>query len=154
MKRLIAVFLMLLTVVSLCACGSDSNDTSADSKAESKENVSVETTEAESEAESAEQSEAESSESVGDGYTVTVVDSDNNPVANAIVQMCKLGDDGSCTPGTPTDAEGKTTFNLPDDSYKVSFIVMPAGYTYIGEEQEFYFEAGSSELIITLAKAE
>ncbi len=144
MKKFIAVFLVLFMVASLCACGSDTNDTSADSKEESAESISTETSE----------SDELTSETVSSGYTVTVVDSENKPISNAILQLCKLGDDGNCTPGNPTDAEGKVAFDLPEDEYKVSFVVMPAGYTYSGEEQEFYFEEGSKELTITLAKAD
>ncbi len=144
MKKFIAVFLMLFMIASLCACGNDGNDTSADSKTESADSLSTETS----------KSDALSSEEVSGGYTVTVVDGENKPVANAILQLCKLGDDGNCTPGNPTDAEGKVEFNLPEDEYKVSFVVMPAGYTYSDEAQEFYFEEGKTELTITLAKAD
>ncbi len=146
MKKIVAVFLMLFMLVSLCACGNDTADTSTDSAASSADAVSTENSSVESD--------TAASEEVSGGYVVTVVDSDNNPIPNAILQLCKLGDDGSCTPGSPSDAEGKVTFSLPEDSYKVSFIVMPTGYTYAGEEQEFYFEEGAKELTITLAKAD
>ncbi len=147
MKKIVAAFLMMFMIVGLCACGTDTNDTTSDTDKGSAESVSVdETTEAESN--------ALTSETTNVSYVVTVVDSDNNPIPNAILQMCKLGDDGSCTPGNPSDAEGKVVFSLPEDDYKVSFIVVPTGYTYVGEEKEFYFEEGSTELTITLAKAD
>ena len=48
-----------------------------------------------------------------------------------------------------------TYFNLPEDTYKVSFLALPAGFTYMDEAvQEFYFENGSTDLTITLKAAE
>ena len=86
-------------------------------------------------------------EPVDDGkvtYTVKVVDEGGNPVAQAAVQLCK----DSCLPGM-TNAEGVATFRVLEDAgYKVSFMVMPAGYE--AEETEFYFEDGSYEMTITL----
>ena len=40
------------------------------------------------------------------------------------------------------------------DTYKVSFLALPAGYTYVDDVQEFYFENGSMEMTITLKAAE
>lgn len=86
-------------------------------------------------------------EPVDDGkvtYTVKVVDEGGNPVAQAAVQLCK----DSCLPGM-TNAEGVATFRVLEDAgYKVSFMVMPAGYE--AEETEFYFADGSYEMTIIL----
>jgi len=78
-------------------------------------------------------------------YTVTVVDEAGNPIAGALVQLCNE----SCFPSATGD-DGVAKFALDEANYKVSFLTLPAGYTYSGEEQEFYFEAGSVELTITL----
>ncbi len=136
MKRIIALLLLLCLALGLCACTSV------------QEQPTTEPTTAPTAAPTTEPTEPEPN------YFITVQDTDNNPLAGAIVQMCKLGDDGSCTPATtPTDAEGKVSFALEEHDYKVSFIVLPAGYTYTDDVQEFYFEEGSNELVIYLKKA-
>lgn len=66
-----------------------------------------------------------------------------------MVQLCK----DACVPAL-TDANGVAKFNLPEDDYKVSFTMMPAGYTYVDDVQEFHFEAGSTEMTITIKTAE
>lgn len=87
---------------------------------------------------------------LGDGkvtYTVTVVDTNGNPISGAMVQICK----DTCIP-TSTNEQGVATWSQPEDDYKVSFLMVPAGYT--ADAAEFYFEAGSYELTITLTPAE
>ena len=79
-------------------------------------------------------------------YTVKVVDTDGNPMANVAVQICKE----TCLPGMTND-EGVAVFNVVEDDYKVSFMTVPAGFE--AEAEEFYFEAGSYELTITLKAA-
>ena len=81
-------------------------------------------------------------------YTVNVVDEAGNPIAGAMVQLCK----DTCFPGV-TDANGVAKFTLAEDEYKVSFLALPAGYTYVDDTQEFYFADGSMELTITLKAA-
>ncbi len=140
MKKCIAALLLLCLLLGLCACG---------------ENTSADTTPSETqtptEGETGPSQEASEAEP---NYFITVVDTDGEPVSGAIVQMCKLGDDGSCTPATvPTDAQGKVSFTLPEDSYKVSFIVLPGAYTYVDEAKDFYFAEGARELTITVKKA-
>lgn len=137
MKKLIAIVLMLTMALSLAACGGNS---AAETEAPETE-APVVTTEApvvETEAPVEEE----------DAYIVTVVDEAGNPIAGAMVQMCK----DTCFPGV-TGADGVAKFVLAEDEYKVSFLALPAGYTYVDDAQEFYFEDGSMELTITL-KAE
>lgn len=81
-------------------------------------------------------------------YRVTVVDQDGNPISGAMVQLCL----DTCLPGA-TNASGVAEFKVTEADYKVSLMMMPAGYTYATEEQEFHFAEGSTELTITL-KAE
>lgn len=85
---------------------------------------------------------------VASGYTVKVVDENGNPIAGAMVQLCKE----NCYPNV-TDANGEAFFELAEDTYKVSFLMLPTGYTYSTEEQEFYFADGASELTIVLKAA-
>ena len=80
-------------------------------------------------------------------YVVTVVDQDNAPVAGAWVQLCLE----SCVPAM-TDENGVANFFLAEDDYKVSFTVMPPGYEYAGEDQEWYFADGENTMTITLQK--
>ena len=128
MKNILALVLVLCMALSLVACGgsADAPETSAATT-----EATTETTEA-------------TQDNVQSGYKVTVVDENGNPIANAMVQICK----DSCLPGM-TNAEGVATFNVAqEDGYKVSFMTMPAGYE--AEAEEFYFEAGATEITITL----
>ena len=124
-KRFLIFTLAVCMLFCLCACGganADPEDTSA-----------AETTEG-------------TVEPVDDGkvtYTVKVTDEGGNAIAGAAVQLCK----DSCLPGM-TNAEGVAIFKIVEDTYKVSFMTMPAGYE--AEEEEFYFDDGSYELTITL----
>ncbi len=137
MKYLICIILLICLTLGLVACASQGDPTGS-----TQGSIPSQTTEAS----------GEPTEAPKPGYVVTVVDTDGNPVAGAMIQMCKLGGDGTCTPGL-TNEQGKASFNLPQDSYKVSFIVMPSAYTYADDAQEFYFDGDSMELTITVKKA-
>ena len=78
-------------------------------------------------------------------YTVTVLDDHGAPIAGAMLQLCK----DVCVLGT-TDAEGVAKFPVPEDNYKVAFVMLPAGYDYADKNETFYFEDGSKVLTITL----
>lgn len=124
-KRFLILALTVCLLLGLCACG----ETAADPKGTSTAETTGETT-----------------EPIDDGkvtYTVRVVDEAGDPVANAAVQLCK----DSCLPGM-TDADGVATFRVVEDTYKVSFMTMPAGFE--ADAEEFYFDDGSYELTITL----
>ena len=126
MKCFAILALVLCVALSLCACGTaeDAPETTAATAA-----ATEETTEA-----------------TEDGkvtYTVKVLDESGNPVAGAGVQLCKE----TCLPGL-TNADGVAQFNVVEDEYKVSFMVMPEGYQ--ADAEEFYFDNGSFELTITL----
>lgn len=139
-KKLLAVLLALCMVCSLCACGGTIEEPEATPETSPA---------APSPQETAEPTPKPGEDDTGlTVYTITVVDDSGTPVSGAMVQMCK----DTCLPGPATDAEGKTCFNLLEDEYKVSFIVVPAGYNYIDEVTEFYFEDGATELTITLKK--
>lgn len=133
MKTIISVMLLLCLILGLCACGQSSTETTT-TEPTTTETVAEDTTE-------------ESTEDDGmAAYTVTVTDEGGNPIAGAMVQICK--DD--CFPGV-TDAEGVATFTRPEtEGYKISFISLPEGYEYTGEETDFYYEGDAKELTITL----
>ncbi|MBQ8683611.1 MAG: Ig-like domain-containing protein [Clostridia bacterium] len=82
-------------------------------------------------------------------YTVTVKDEAGNPIADANVQICS----DMCVPAK-TDANGVATWKQEEDEYKVSFLTLPAGYTYVDEGiTNFYFKDDETEMTITLKKA-
>lgn len=138
MKKLFALILALCMVLCLGACGGENGGETTEGK---------ETTTAPETSEATEETTAP----VEDGktlYTVTVVDQDGNPVAGAMVQLCL----DACCPGI-TDENGVAEYSLEAGDYKVSFLSLPAGYTYSTEEQDFHFEDGSTEITLTL-KAE
>lgn len=131
MKKFSLLALVLCLVLSLCACGGS-------------EAPATEAPATEAPAVEAPATEAAIPEGMAQ-YTITVVDEGGNPIAGAMVQMCK----DSCIPGA-TDANGVATFTMAEDDYKVSFLTMPAGFELVDETSEFYFEAGSTEMTITL----
>lgn len=131
-KRLLAAVLAMCLTVGLCACASGGeNNTTTEAST---------TTQANTVATTLETTEADES-----GYKVTVVDEGGNPIAGAMVQLCL----DTCYPAA-TDESGVAKFAVEEADYKVSFLVLPEGYTYTTEAQEFYFEDDSTELTITL----
>lgn len=138
MKKMLCLILALMLTLSLCACGSTEAP-----KAEAE----VETVALPTETPTV----AAETEPADDGkvtYTIHVQDENGAPLAGVMVQICK----DACLPGM-TDAEGNAVFNVAEDSYKASFLTLPAGYTYATEETEFYFENGSTEITLTLKAA-
>ena len=133
MKRMICMMMALL-MLSLAACGGESApETQAPAEPTAAPTAAVEDAPAD------------------DGkvtYTVHVQDESGAALSGVMVQICK----DACLPGM-TDAEGNATFTVAEDDYKVSFLTLPAGYTYTTEETEFYFESGATEITLTL-KAE
>lgn len=139
MKTFLKVLCMVLVatmLLSLCACGDDAENTKPSSEPTTQTATpTVPTT--------------EDTVPVASGYKVTVVDEAGNPIVGALVQLCK---DTTCVPGV-TDTNGVAVYNLGEDSYKVSFLKLPEGYTYTTEETDFYFADGSKELTIVLKAA-
>lgn len=138
-RFLMVVSLVLCLLMCLCACT----------------NAPDETTEATNSEPSTAQTTAptdEITEPTDDGkvtYTVTLVDTEGNPFANTMVQLCLE----SCFPSV-TDENGVATFNLPEADYYASVSVMPEGYAYDSDAEKFYFENGSFDVTITLKTAE
>lgn len=135
MKKSIALLILLCLILGLCACGQGVENENNTTAPDATQAPGVETpTEAPVEEGKA-------------TYTVKVEDEAGNPIAGAMVQICA----DSCFPGV-TDAQGVATFANQDerDDYKISFLSLPEGYTYSGEEEAFYFEDGATELTITL----
>ena len=136
MNKLALLALVLCLVLSLCACGG--------SEAPATEAPATQAPATEAPATEAPEAEPAIPEGMVQ-YTITVVDEGGNPIAGAMVQMCK----DSCIPGM-TDAAGVASFTMAEDDYKVSFLTMPAGFELVDETSEFYFESGSTEMTITL----
>ena len=137
-KQTILGILALILCLCLCACGGEAPDnTTAATDPEPTVTAPSQTEEA-----------TEPSEDGKVLYRVAVVDQDGSPISGAMVQLCL----DVCLPGA-TNASGVAEFKVTEADYKVSLMMMPAGYTYATEEQEFHFAAGATELTITL-KAE
>lgn len=135
-NRILALVLAMLLTLSLCACGA------------SEEPAATEAPETTAATEAPAAAETEAADDGKVTYTIHVQDEDGNPLSGVMVQICK----DACLPGM-TDAEGNAVFNVVEDSYKASFLTLPAGYDYATEETEFYFEAGSTEITLTLKAA-
>ena len=134
MKKFVVLLLSLCLLLCLCACGQDQTPTQA-TEPSSTTTVPTEGTEA-------------TDPTVDDGkvtYTVTIVDEQGNPISGVMVQICK----DACIPAV-ADASGVATWRVAEDSYKVSFLSLPAAYTYTTEETEFYFADGETSMTIVL----
>ena len=134
--KFMCVILAVIMMLCLSAC-SDSNEGTTDPA-----ETTLPTTQ------SSEPAQTTAPQQTPSGYVVNVVDENGSPIVGAVVQLCK----DNCYPST-TDANGRAVFELAEDDYKVSFIIMPAGYTYRSDVQEFYFDEGSCEMTIVLKAA-
>lgn len=136
MRKLILILCVLLCLsFALCACTETPADDNGESTAPS---GSVSTEESTGTTE-------------GDGkvtYTVYVVDEGGKAVTGGMIQFCL----DACMPCV-LDANGVASMALEEADYKVSFTMLPAGYTLAGDETEFYFEDGAYEMTITLKAA-
>lgn len=137
MKKLIAILLAVMLILCLCACGKDPKPTDPGTQPTNTAPTQPD------------QTTAPTSDGKVD-YIVTVVDQSGAPVAGAVIQLCK---DDLCQP-TATDASGIASWHTAEDTYKVSFIQLPEGYSYADDTVDFYFEGDSKEMTITLVKAE
>lgn len=137
-KYLILALVVASMCLGLCACGGSKEETNTPGTNQEQNQDVVDNN----------QEDVSDTTESGEAYVVKVVDENGAPIAGAIVQLCK----DACVPGA-TNAEGIAEFQLEEDEYKVSFLTLPAGYTYSGTEDTFYFEDGSKEMTITL-KAE
>ncbi len=136
MKKGFILVLALCLMLSLCACngdgGSETTAAPVETTVPNETTVPVETTAPQG------------------GYKVKVVDEGGNPIAGLLIQLCK----DSCLP-TATDENGIAVWpNSPEaDGYKVSFLKLPAAYTYVDDTTEFYFASGETEMTIVLKAA-
>ena len=134
-KRLVTAVLMLCLALSLVACGG--NATSQDTEKQNTQQDSEANVDTEKETES---------ENVDDGkieYKVTLLDANGAPVAGKMVQVCNAS---TCFAPVQTDANGVATFRLEEsDEYKAKELTQ-------SDDAYVYFEAGATELTITLAE--
>lgn len=146
MKKILLVSLLLLSMLlGLCACGGGDETQTTDPAATTAPTADSGETTAPNETEPDETEPDETEPSNEPTYTVKVVDEANNPIAGAMVQLCME----ACVPAV-TNEEGVAEFFLEENDYKVSFVMMPAGYELTGEQTQFYFEDGSHEMTIVL----
>lgn len=138
MSKKILAFLLAAVMLLLCGCGGNGEEES--SAPDATETTDVQDTTAV----------PETTEDDGKlTYTVTVLDENNEPISDVMVQLCK---DSNCIPGM-TDAAGVAQFQLAEDDYHGSVMTMPDGYDYAVQPDEngyFYFEDGSVDMVIYL----
>ena len=125
MKKIIMLILALVLAASLVACDNGGEETT----------VAPETTE-------------EVTAPATDGYKVTVTDTDGNPIAGVLIQMC---DSGTCKIPTATGADGTVTFNYDPSDFHVVIAAPVDGYA-VDTTKEYFFENGGKELTIVLEK--
>ena len=142
MKKMLVLALALIMVLCLCACGENAEQPQETTTTPATtETISANGGFAERPTEDTNKTE----------YVIKVTDTDGNPIAGAMVQICK----DSCLPGV-TDANGVAKFAVAEDTgYKASFLTLPENYIYVDEAvTEWYFEDGSMEITIELKAAE
>ena len=133
-KRLLTAVLMLALAFSLVACGNNASN-------QDTEKPNTESTQDDAQANKDTETE---SENVDDGkieYKVTLVDASGAPVAGKMVQVCNSE---TCFAPVATDANGVATFRLEESNeYKAKELTQ-------SDDAYVYFEAGSTELTITI----
>jgi len=138
-KRLVTTILMLAMALSLVACGGNGSD--KDSQKPNTENSQDDDKQANKDTE-----DDKKDEPVDDGkieYKVTLVDANGAPIAGKMVQVCNAS---TCFAPQQTDANGVATFRLEESNeYKAKELTQ-------GDDAYVYFEAGATELTITLAQ--
>lgn len=145
MMKIISFVLTLTLVVCLCACGNntDAKESTGDSQTSESSAFTTDPTESVNHG----GSETEPSDvqtQVQDGYTVTLLDMDEDPVKNAWLQMRLI--DGTIVHAM-TDTYGVAVFDVPEGTYEVSIVVTPDDYEYSPDEK-YSFEDGTKELTI------
>lgn len=129
-KKMIAALLAVCLMVCLCACnggGNGSDVQQPETTTTTTEPTTTTTT-------------GSAIPTPGEGqvlYSVKIVNSKGEPVANEYVQMCLE----TCV-FQPTNAEGIAYFTCAEADYKVTVMSDPAA-------TEYHFESGSHEMTIT-----
>ena len=138
-KRLVTTILMLCMALSLVACGGNGSDKNTQDK--NTESSQQDDAQANKDTEN-----DKTDEPVDDGkieYKVTLLDANGAPIAGKMVQVCNSA---TCFAPQATDANGVATFRLEEaDDYKAKELTQ-------GDDAYVYFEAGATELTITLAE--
>ncbi len=119
---------MLMSVLSLTACGGNDDNNDENSNEGGENNTTTDKT-----------------------YSVTVLDGDNNPVEGVKLVIT----DGTNFPTATTDASGKASAQLPEGTISVMITTVPDGYLKPEKVSGVYhgvFASGSTELTITLEK--
>lgn len=139
MKKIFAALLLISMIFCLCACGG--NETPTEPQGTETQGTT------EPQVTDPQPTETDPTEPQGATYTIKVVDEGGNPVVGAMVQLCAE----VCMPKM-TDAEGMAVYEnqVERDDYKASVTSYPAGYEALTEQVDFYFEAGSYEVTITV----
>ena len=135
MKKLLALIMAVLMVLSLCACGADKTDTKTNDNIEQNSSSELEDTSSE--------------EETTPKFEVTVTDADGNAVQGVMVQLCK----DTCVPAV-TDANGVATFNAEiTDGYKLSVMSCPEGYESENTGDNYiYLEEGETSYTLEITK--
>lgn len=129
-KKIFAAVLAVCMMVCLCACNGGGNGGAAQQPETTTTTTEATTT----------TTTAAAIPTPGEGqvlYSVKVVNSKGEPVANEYVQMCLE----TCV-FQPTNAEGIAYFTCAEADYKVTVMSDPAA-------TEYHFESGSHEMTIT-----
>ena len=134
-KRLLAAVLMLALAFSLVACGGNASnqDTEKPNTEQTQDDAQANTDTEETEEENVDDGKIE--------YKVTLVDANGAPIAGKMVQVCNSE---TCFAPVATDANGVATFRLEESNeYKAKELTQ-------SDDAYVYFEAGSTELTITI----
>lgn len=148
-KILLALVLAMTMILGLCACGekkaapATTEATAARTQTTTEPAQTTEGTQGTTEGTT--EAPVDTTAAAASGYTVKVVDEGGNPIAGVMLQLC----DEACYPAQ-TDANGVATWALEEGNYKASFLKIPEGYEAMDEANEFYFDEGNFEMVLTL----
>ena len=131
MKKILAIILAL-SLLALCGCGAPTEQSAEQPSAASTEVPTEAPTEQEIPTAPVEKS-----------YTVTVIDTNDSPVAGVSIQVA--GNIGV------TDETGVATFALEVGEYAVEILELPFGYSFRDTQTEFAFEEDVTYLTIYVA---
>ena len=146
-KNILALILALTMILCLCACGNDNGTT------EPTTSSTQQTAPKETEPQVTEPTGGDVADPVEYVYTVTVKDTDGNPIPNVWVQIC-AGE--SCVPKC-TDANGVAGYDSEitgNGELAAKIITLPEGYTAVDGIIEINMVSAGNDVVFFLQQGE
>jgi len=101
-------------------------------------------------AEAAETADAAAATAAEKGYRIIVKDQNGDPVPSVMINFCSDAQ-GTCRMN-PTDENGEIFFEVPEDTYHISILAAPEGYSYEANFEMFTKDHYNDPIDITIKK--